>query len=234
MNRSMNNRFPPRELFWQHYQLTERDVKHGDLIFDSDKLLFPVKKYLYLFDIDAFDEYALVAYNFLLAQAEMYEDKLDLLIDSNRITRDFRIRVFYDKNTWGGQGWTRAFQSFKENGNDVCCESLLSQINARFFLTDAYITDRGKANKWIEAYCRYIMYTAIKTFVPVEGDSFVFEDKSLRSKFPFQVRKFAANWMRDIHEFTDNDYKKYCKIEVPGKTDEVDFLVEQYKKVSRS
>ena len=70
---TINNRFPPRELFWQHYQLTERDVKHGDLLFDSDKLLFPVKQYLYLFDIDAFDEYALVAYNFLLAQAEMYE-----------------------------------------------------------------------------------------------------------------------------------------------------------------
>ena len=234
MDRSMNNRFPPRELFWQHYQLTERDVKHGDLIFDSDKLLFPVKQYLYLFDIDAFDEYALVAYNFLRAQAEMYEEKLDLLVDSNRITRDFRIRVFYDKNTWGGQGWTRAFQFFKENGNDVYCESLLSQINARFFLTDAYITDREKANKWIEAYCRYIMYTAIRTFVPVEGDSFVFEDKSLRSKFPFQVRKFAANWMRDIHEFTDKDYEKYFKIEIPGKTDEVDFLVKQYEKVSRS
>ena len=231
---TMNNRFPPRELFWQNYQLTKRDVKHGDLIFDSDKLLFPMKQYLYCFDIDAFDEYAIVAYNFLLAQAEMYEEKLDLLVDSNRITRDFRIRVFYDKNTWGGQGLTRVFQSFKENGNDIYCESLLSQINARCFLTDAYITDRKKANKWIEAYCRYIMYTATKTYKFVDGNSYIFEEVSYCSKFPFQVRKFAANWMRDIHEFTNKDYEKYLKIKAPGKTDEVDFLIAQFEKVSRS
>ena len=221
---TMNNRFPPRELFWQHYKLTERDVKHGDLIFDSDKLLFPVKQYLYLFDIDAFDEYALVAYNFLLAQSEMYEDKLDLLVDSNRIARDFRIRVFYDKNTWGGKEWPARLQSFKENGNDVYCESLLSQINARFFLTDAYITDREKANKWIEAYCRHILFAAKKKS---ENDN-----RNFVARYPFQARKYAADWMRDIHEFTDKDYIKYFKEGNPSKLDEIEFLANKWRQAA--
>lgn len=102
--------------------------------------------------------------------------------------------------------------------------ALLSQINARFFLTDVYITDREKANKWIESYCRHILFAAKKKS---ENDN-----RNFVAKYPFQARKYAADWMRDIHEFTDKDYIRYFKEGNPSKLDEIEFLANNWRRAA--
>lgn len=216
MDRSINNRLQPQELQWQNFKRSAALAQHRDIIFDSDKLLIPVRRYFHLLDIAAFDHYILIAYSFLKAQSEMFMSKCNVVLNTNRITRDFKISLIYDKDTFGGFTWPHYFEVFEDNENFVESEALLSQINARFHLSSAYITDERKRDKWIEQYCRYIMYTAVNEENDVDGGGFVFKQKTYRSAYPFQARKFAADWMRDINEFTDKDYKEYFNIECPS------------------
>lgn len=65
----MKNRLQPQELWWQHYDRLDMIAKHGDIIFDSDKLLIPVRQYFHLLDIAAFDSityYEVLNSNYLL------------------------------------------------------------------------------------------------------------------------------------------------------------------------
>jgi len=207
----IKNIFQSQELWWQNCKQSEMIAKHGDIIFDSDKLLLPVRQYFYLLDIAAFDEYALMAYSFLKAQSEMFEPKCNVVLNMNRITSYFKISLVYDRDTFGGVDWPLQFEAFKDNGNFVKSEALLSQINTRFHLSSLYITDGSKRDKWIEQYCRYIMYATINKNIDIDGGNYVYKQKICCLAYPLQVRKFAADWMRDINEFTDKDYNEYFK-----------------------
>lgn len=223
----IKNRLQPQELWWQNFKKSEIIVHNGDIIFDSDRLLIPIRQYFHLLDIATFDEYAFIAYNFLKAQSEMSPYKVNIVLNTNRITRDFKISLAYnkdDKDIFGGMDWAIHFETFKDNGNTVESEALLSQINARFHLSSTYITDESKRDKWIEAYCRHIMYTTVNEENDMDGGNFVYKQKTYRSAYPFQARKFAADWMRDINEFTDKDYNEYFNIECPSFGDEAKFL----------
>lgn len=147
MNRSMNNRLQPQDLLWQNFKRSAVLAQHGDIIFDSDRLLIPVRQYFHLLDIAAFDQYVLIAYSFLKAQGEMFPYKFNVALDANRITCDFKISLVYNGDTFGGSSWPHYFEVFKDNGNFVESEALLSQINARFYLSSSYITDGSKRDK---------------------------------------------------------------------------------------
>jgi len=211
----IKNRFQPQELWRQNFKRSGVTARHGDIIFDSDRLLIPVRQDFHLLDIAAFDEYAFIAYSFLKAQSEMFMFKCNVVLNTNRITRDFKISLVYDRDTFGGVDCLSYFEVFKDNGNFIESETLLSQINARFHLSSSYITDGTKRDKWIEQYCRYIMYTTVIKGNNIDGDGFIYKQKTCNSAYPFQVRKFAADWMRDINEFTGKEYNEYFSIECP-------------------
>lgn len=225
----IKNRFQPQELWWQNFKISEATARHGEIIFDSDRLLIPVRQYFHLLDVAAFDEYVLIAYSFLKAQSEMFMPEYKVVLNANRITRDFKISLIYDKDTFGGVSSQLHFGVFKDNSNFIEGEALLSQINARFRLSVSYITDESKRDKWIEQYCRHIMYSTSIKGNDINCGSFVYKQKAYCSAYPFQVRKFAADWMRDIHEFTDKDYKEYFSIDCPSFGDEAEFIGRKIK-----
>lgn len=211
----MNRRFRPRELWWQQWPgLVTKTFKSGDVMFDSDNLLFPVKKYYSLLSLSAFDEYALIAHSMLKSYVESSPDHgIEVISESNRLDHSLRIRALYN----GRSGLT--CKIFKETRNDVCFESIMSQVNERFCLIDTYLTDSSAREKWIDSYCRHIMYYAKKN-----------KNGRYSTAYPLQARKYVANWLNDLGILSDQEYDEYLKLKTPNQADGFGLLINRIMK----